>query len=98
MGLSYPFRHPVFTTAQGALADGAASLSVYLRSLARKSGGDAHDASIRGDDPTVQAPADQAPSPPEPVLVGLIGSLKQPPRENLWALSPRLWFDFCICC
>jgi putative ABC transport system substrate-binding protein len=21
-----------------------------------------------------------------------------PPRENLWALSPRLWFDFCICC
>src|SRR5262249_6507126 len=22
----------------------------------------------------------------------------QPPRENLWALSPRLWFDFCICC
>jgi hypothetical protein len=23
---------------------------------------------------------------------------KKPPRENLWALSPRLWFDFCICC
>jgi hypothetical protein len=23
---------------------------------------------------------------------------KLPPRENLWALSPRLWFDFCICC
>ena len=23
---------------------------------------------------------------------------KMPPRENLWALSPRLWFDFCICC
>jgi hypothetical protein len=77
VGLAYPFRHPVFTAAQGALAGGAASLPAYLRSLARKSDGHAHDASMRGDGPIAQASADQALSPPEPVLVGLMSSFKQ---------------------
>lgn len=35
------------------------------------------DASIRGDDPTEQAHADQAPSSPEPVLAGMMSSFKQ---------------------
>ena len=49
-GLGLPFRHPVFTAAQGALADGAASLKDYLRSLVRKSDGDARNASTCGND------------------------------------------------
>ena len=55
VGLDCCFCQPVFIAAQGALADGVASLTGYLRSLARKSGGNARDASKRGDDRALTA-------------------------------------------
>jgi hypothetical protein len=80
VGLGYCFRHPVLSTAQGALADCVASLP--------ESGGDARETKIHGDDPAGQAPAGQAPPPPEPVLVGLVGSFKQGLTLGLASFQP----------